>query len=128
MVLNSFSCKSCGKPILLPLEMLQQIGAYQAHPSMDIYPVAVACNHCMTVETYLAGDLLDFEVTSIPRHNWDVLEPWLKCEKASCEADVPLLVDWNAPSSGATKRAKLRALKWGRTYCRAGHPIPKREW
>jgi hypothetical protein len=128
MVLNCYLCKRCGEPILLPLETLQQTFEFQDHPSKDTYPVAVACTHCMTVESYTEADLAGFEEVSNHSHNWDVPEPWLKCAEAVCREEMPLFVDWSAPSAAGTKLSLLRGLKWGNPQCRFGHETAKRMW
>jgi hypothetical protein len=128
MILNLFQCKRCLEPIPLPLETLQRTFAYQVHQSMDIYPLAIACSHCMTVESYKEADLKDFGEASNPTPAWDVPEPWLRCGEETCELLQPLFVDLTPATDGETKRAILRLLKWGDVVCLRGHTVPKPKW
>jgi len=128
MVLSSFLCKQCGRPIQLPQHVLLKPFEYLDDPPKEISPVAIVCPYCKTVENYALEDLHGAGVALNPGHNWLSLEPWLECEEQPCEALLPLFVEWGVVTSEEERGADIKTWKWGQVHCPAGHTIARPDW
>jgi hypothetical protein len=124
----NLTCPDCGKPILIPLEMLSQAFQDLIRPSKDIEPIVAVCAHCKRVRNY---DLARKSQSSpwgpmvyVPDSGWASFG-WLKCEGETCEFRITLFAKWNPKLSPAEQEEEQEKWDWKGLKCPAGHTIPK---
>jgi hypothetical protein len=128
LILN---CKQCGSPMWLLADMIQPLFAYPVAQANRFHAIAVACENCKSVNTYILHE--DF-----PNHNpKDTVigaEPLLRdvvqleslvCEEEGCKTRLPLFALWSPAISIEERIADIGTWHWENMRCPLGHPIPR---
>jgi hypothetical protein len=124
-------CFGCGKPILLPLEMLDRAFSLPEHRTKDAEFVAAVCAHCKQVQNYdLQRKSLNppsGPMVSLPQlSDWEFLG-WLRCEETDCKPQLPLFAPVDRTLSASNQTKEVQAWTGaGDLVCPAGHKIQLR--
>jgi hypothetical protein len=127
MILCQFRCKNpqCHKPIVLPRHTLFQGFAHPDNLPSEIPRVALVCTRCTTVGNYSQADQPECREEHISPSLWEDIES-LKCVEESCQALVPLFVEWNGATTYSERCNQMRVWRWTHPLtCAEGHHVPK---
>ena len=124
-------CPACGEHIRLPLESLGHMFGNPGLRTIDASFLVFPCPFCKNVEAYSLNDDSPYKrpgytvMLLIPPEAPILNLGWLECEEPSCQARVPLFVEWSETTNEAERIADTETWKWDRLLCPEGHVIRK---
>jgi hypothetical protein len=128
------NCKDCCMPIMLLAETIQPLFADQEHLANQSHAIAVRCDMCKSVETYILhrqveGHNPKDRVMATPDdYGVPVHVTTLECVTERCRTLLPLFARWTPSTTEKERIAEISTWRWENLKCPEGHSMPKPDW